>query len=221
MSDNLIESNKVVLIGKIVSDFEYSHTVFGEDFYGVLIEVPRLSENVDQLPIIVSERLLTDQNFAQGDKVYIKGQLRSYNKKIEDKSKLILNIFAKDIEPYDENSDEKSNPNYIYLDGYICKPTVYRETPFGREICDILLAVNRMYNKSDYIPCITWGRNARYAKNIEVGNHLKIWGRIQSRKYEKKFLDGQVIEKIAYEVSISKLAKVDDEENDYLGVEEE
>lgn len=221
MSDNLIESNKVVLIGSIVSDFEYSHTVFGEDFYGVKVEVPRLSENVDRLPIMVSERLLIDQNFIRGDKVCIKGQLRSYNKKVEDKSKLILNIFAKDIEAYDENSDEKINPNYIYLDGYICKPTVYRETPFGREICDILLAVNRMYNKSDYIPCITWGRNARYAKNIEVGNRLKIWGRIQSRKYEKKFPDGQVVEKIAYEVSISKLTRVSDEDNDHLDAEKE
>ena len=221
MSDNLMESNKVILIGNLVSDFEYSHTIFGEDFYSVTIEVPRLSDIVDQLPAIISERLLTEQEFKIGDKVSLRGQFRSYNRKERDKSRLILNIFVKDIHIYEEN-EGKNNPNYIYLDGYICKPTVYRETPFGREICDLLLAVNRMYNKSDYIPCITWGRNARYAKNIQVGDRLKVWGRIQSRRYEKKMQNGEIVEKVAYEVSISKLNKEISETSDYrVAIEQE
>lgn len=211
MSDHLLETNKVTLIGKISTDFQYSHTIFGEDFYKFNIEVSRLSNNVDLLPIIISERLLNDEPFAIGDKVIVGGQLRSYNRKINDKSKLILIIFAKDFALFDDESNEKQNPNYIFLDGFICKPTVYRETPFGREICDILLAVNRMYNKSDYIPCITWGRNARFAKNLQIGDRINIWGRIQSRKYEKKFANGEVQERVAYEVSISKIIKGEDE----------
>ncbi|MPW24697.1 single-stranded DNA-binding protein [Alkalibaculum sp. M08DMB] len=207
MSDNLLETNKVTLIGDLVSDFEYSHTIFGEVFYKVKIEVPRLSDNIDQLPVIISERLLVDQSFGLGDQVTIKGQLRSYNRKVDERSKLILVIFAKDIVLTDEDSPDRSNPNSIFLNGFICKPTIYRETPFGREICDILLAVNRMYNKSDYIPCITWGRNARYAKNLEIGDRINIWGRIQSRNYEKKLVGGDIQEKVAYEVSISKLIK--------------
>ncbi len=212
MSDNLIESNKVTLIGDLVSDFAYSHTIFGEVFYKVIMEVPRLSDNVDQLPVIISERLLNDQSFEPGHRVLVKGQLRSYNRRVEDRSKLILVIFAKDIEMFTEDSGDKNNPNYIFLDGFICKPTIYRETPFGREICDVLLAVNRMYNKSDYIPCITWGRNARYAKNLQIGDRIHIWGRIQSRNYEKKLAGGDIQEKIAYEVSISKLMKEELEE---------
>lgn len=209
MSDNLIESNKVTLIGDVVSGFAYSHTIFGEVFYKVIIEVPRLSDNVDQLPVIISERLLNDQSFQPGNKVVVKGQLRSYNRRVDDRSRLILVIFAKDMELLTEENTDKNNPNYIFLDGFICKPTIYRETPFGREICDVLLAVNRMYNKSDYIPCITWGRNARYAKNLEIGDRIHIWGRIQSRNYEKKLSGGDVEEKVAYEVSISKLIKED------------
>lgn len=217
MTDNLIESNKVTLIGELVSEFVYSHTIFGEVFYRVIMEVPRLSDNVDHLPIIISERLLNDQSLIRGDKVLVKGQLRSYNRRIDDRSKLILVIFAKDIEILADDNPDKNNPNYIFLDGFICKPTIYRETPFGREICDILLAVNRMYNKSDYIPCITWGRNARFAKNLEIGDRIHIWGRIQSRNYEKKLPGGDVQEKIAYEVSISKLIR---EELEHDEVEE-
>ncbi|MFZ7130794.1 MAG: single-stranded DNA-binding protein [Eubacteriales bacterium] len=211
MSDYLLETNKVTLVGRLSSDFKYSHTIFGEVFYRVYMEVSRLSNNVDILPIIISERLLNDQSFAMGDMVMVQGQLRSYNRKIEEKSKLILVIFAKDIIFLDEEHMEKQNPNYIFLDGFICKPTVYRETPFGREICDILLAVNRMYNKSDYIPCITWGRNARFAKGLLIGERINIWGRIQSRNYEKKLSDGEAEERVAYEVSISKIIKGDTE----------
>lgn len=211
LSDNLLETNKVNLIGTFVSEFEYSHTIFGEVFHKVIIKVPRLSDNVDLLPIIISERLLVNQKLGIGDTILIKGQLRSYNRRENDRSKLILVVFAKDIELIDEKNPDRTNPNYIFLDGFICKPTVYRETPFGREICDMLLAVNRMYNKSDYIPCISWGRNARYAKNLQIGERINIWGRIQSRNYEKKLSDGEVEEKVAYEVSISKLVKVSEE----------
>ncbi|MFZ7120050.1 MAG: single-stranded DNA-binding protein [Eubacteriaceae bacterium] len=207
MSENIIETNKVTLIGKIASNFEYSHTIFGEVFYKVLLEVPRLSNNIDLIPIIISERLFNDNIIEIDNIISLKGQFRSYNKKIEEKSRLVLVVFAKDIQIIEKESGERQNPNYIYLDGFICKPTVYRETPFGREICDVLLAVNRRYNKSDYIPCIAWGRNARYAKNLEIGDRINIWGRIQSRDYEKKLEGGEVENKVAYEVSISKLIK--------------
>lgn len=212
MSDYLMETNKVTLIGKLSSELQYSHTIFGEVFYRVYMEVSRLSNNVDILPVIISERLIDEELFMVNQTIMVQGQLRSYNRKIDEKSKLILVVFAKDLEILDEENMEKQNPNYIYLDGFICKPTVYRETPFGREICDILLAVNRMYNKSDYIPCITWGRNARFAKGLQVGDQINIWGRIQSRNYEKKLGDGEVEEKVAYEVSISKVIKKEIEE---------
>ena len=128
---------------------------------------------------------------------------------------MILTVFAKDIkylsEQDEENSSEKVS-NEVTLIGYICKKPIYRQTPFGREISDILLAVNRAYNKSDYIPAIAWGRNARFCQNIEVGTKVKITGRVQSRNYEKKFEDGTTQTRTAYEVSISSLEIVNEEE---------
>lgn len=201
-TEGLLDNNHVTLIGKIVSPWRFSHEVYGEGFYIFDVEVNRLSENADILPITVSERLIDKELLIEGKFVHVSGQLRSYNNYTEKKNKLVLTIFAREISIVDL-LDEK-NPNEIFLNGFICKPPVYRMTPFGREIADILVAVNRAYNKSDYIPCIAWGRNARFAGNLKIGENIRIWGRIQSRKYQKKTED-QITEKVAYEVSISKI----------------
>ena len=201
---NYSENNVITLVGKIVSERRFSHEVYGEGFYTFDLEVPRLSDNSDIIPVTVSERILTDK-YQIGAKIKIDGQFRSYNNYENEKNKLVLTVFVKDIKLFEEGEDEKINPNEIILNGFICKKPIYRTTPFGREISDILLAVNRAYNKSDYIPCIAWGRNARYCQNLEVGENIKLWGRIQSRQYEKKFEDGTSEMRRAYEVSISKM----------------
>lgn len=200
--DSTFENNNVSLTGVIVEECKFSHEVYGEGFYIFNIEVSRLSDNADILPITVSERLIDKDLLEIGTHVAIKGQLRSYNNYTERKNRLVLTVFARDIEILEEKIQQ--NPNEIFLNGFICKPPVYRTTPFGREISDILVAVNRAYNKSDYIPCIAWGRNARFAGNLKVGDNILLWGRVQSRKYQKKTEDN-VEEKVAYEVSISKI----------------
>jgi len=207
MNDYQFTTNKVYLEGKVISELTYSHEIFGEAFYNFTIEVPRLSQTMDKLPVTVSERLLPTVDVSLGKIVSIQGQLRSYNKVVEGSNRLILTVFARDIKNIDAIS---TSPNEIYLDGYICKTPVYRTTPFGREITDILIAVNRPYNKSDYIPAIAWGRNARFSTTLEIGSHIRIWGRIQSRDYEKKLSETEVVKRTAYEVSISKMDKVED-----------
>ncbi len=196
-----INNNKVVLTGEVQSKPIFSHETFGEGFYEVGLCVPRLSQRVDIIPIIISEKLLIDNRFSIGNKVCVKGQFRSYNKTDGEKSKLILTVFVREV--IDVNSE--INPNIIEITGFICKPPIYRTTPFKREICDILVAVNRAYNKSDYLPCIAWGRNARFIKNIDIGAKIFIVGRIQSREYQKKLESGEVLNKIAYEISISRI----------------
>lgn len=206
MAGNLIENNVVTIAGRVISDLEFSHEIFGEGFYTFTLKVPRLSENNDFLPVTISERLINNRKIEIGSLVEIEGQLRSYNNTnyTKEGNKLILTVFAREIK-FLENEKQVKNPNQIFLNGYICKKPVYRTTPFGREITDLLLAVNRPYNKSDYIPCIAWGRNARYSENLNVGDNIEIWGRVQSRGYQKKLDTGEVVEKIAYEVSISKM----------------
>lgn len=201
--NSLPENNSVVITGVVVEDGVFSHEVYGEGFYTFKISSERLSENADILPITVSERLLMNQNIVCGKHVKIKGQLRSYNNYTGNRSRLVLTIFVRDIQVLDE--EQMHNENEIILNGFICKAPIYRKTPFGREISDVLIAVNRAYNKSDYIPCITWGRNARYISSLEVGTAVKVLGRIQSRVYQKKNGD-QVEERIAYEVSVSKIS---------------
>ena len=198
MNNLLYENNNHVLLkGKIKELPTYSHTVMGEGFFEMFVEVERLSEEVDVLPVTISERLI--ENFKVGDEIGISGQFRSYNKLENGRSKLMLTIFVKElVDPKD-----MSEINQIYLIGYICKEPIYRTTPFGREICDMLLAVNRAYNKSDYLPCISWGRNARFVRDLEVGEKLEVQGRIQSRKYQKHLEDGTVESKVAYEISLS------------------
>ena len=209
--DNLMLNNKIYLEGKVTSELEFSHEMYGEGFYTFNLDVMRLSDSVDTLNITVSERLLSDMQLIIGSDVIVEGQLRSYNKFIDGSNKLILTVFARNIEPCMERS---KNPNEIFLDGYICKEPIYRTTPFGREIADVLLAVNRAYNKSDYIPTIAWGRNSRFCQTLEVGDNIKVWGRLQSREYQKKVSKNEVIKKIAYEVSISKMEKAQKEENE-------
>jgi single-stranded DNA-binding protein len=207
--DNLMLNNKIYLEGKVTSGLEFSHEMYGEGFYTFDLDVMRLSDSVDTLNITVSERLLSDIKLEVGIDVIVEGQLRSYNKFIDGSNKLILTVFARNIEPCMERS---KNPNEIFLDGYICKEPIYRTTPFGREIADVLLAVNRAYNKSDYIPTIAWGRNSRFCQTLSVGDNIKVWGRLQSREYQKKISDSEVIRKIAYEVSISKMERAQKEE---------
>ena len=215
--ENSISNNKIQVIGKISSAFTFSHQVYGEGFYNFCVGVQRLSDVDDILPITVSERLSNPDSLPMGTRVRINGQIRSYNNTDNaqgTKNKLILTIFAREIEVLDQPEDKFKNPNDVFLSGYICKSPVYRQTPFGREITDILLAVNRAYNKSDYIPCIAWGRNSRYAGGLGVGENIKIWGRMQSRDYQKKYEDGSIEDRVAYEVSIAKLESKD-ESNDY------
>ena len=211
MNYELMENNKVFLKGEVISKPVFSHEVFGEGFYELNLNVRRLSDNYDIIPITVSERLLTDSKFEIGNIVAIKGQFRSYNKLVDNKSKLLLTVFVREI----IEIDDSMNPNIIELNGFICKEPIYRTTPFKREICDVLLAVNRAYNKSDYLPCIAWGRNARFIKNIKVGQKVCIIGRIQSREYQKRINDNESLIKTAYEISISKI-RLEDEKGEHL-----
>ena len=202
MVDKVISNNVVTIVGIVKEKPTYSHEMFGEDFYSVNLIVPRLSDVSDELPVTISERLIIGMNIEQGIQIIVEGQLRSYNKFIDGNNKLILTIFARSISLSDE---EIKNPNQIFLDGYICKKPIYRTTPFGREITDMLIAVNRPYNKSDYIP----SRNARYSEKLQVGDRIRVWGRIQSREYQKKIAEEEVVTRTAYEVSISKMEIVD------------
>ena len=209
MTDKVIENNQVVVMGTIVSDFVYSHEIFGEGFYMVDIEVERLSDSSDVIPIMISERLINVEEDYKGYMIAVVGQFRSYNRHEEKKNRLILSVFAREIEFINE-IEESSKSNQIYLDGFICMEPIYRKTPLGREIADLLIAVNRPYGKSDYIPCICWGRNARFASNFTVGSRCAIWGRIQSREYMKKINEEEAVKRIAYEVSVSKLELLDE-----------
>ena len=207
MTDKVIENNQVTVMGEIVGDFAFSHEIFGEGFYMVDVKVQRLSESYDIIPVMVSERLLDVNADYKGMLISVSGQFRSYNRHEERKNRLVLSVFAREIEFVDE-IEESARTNQIFLDGYICKEPIYRKTPLGREIADLLLAVNRPYGKSDYIPCICWGRNARYASNFRVGERCAIWGRIQSREYMKKLDEIESEKRVAYEVSVSKLEYV-------------
>ena len=207
MTDKVIENNQVTVMGEIVSNFTYSHEIFGEGFYMVDVKVQRLSESFDIIPVMVSERLIDVHGDYKGMMICVNGQFRSYNRHEEKHNRLVLSAFARELK-FLEEEDSLAPVNQIFLDGYICKPPVYRKTPLGREIADLLLAVNRPYGKSDYIPCICWGRNARYASAFEVGGHVLIWGRIQSREYMKRIGENETQKRIAYEVSVSKLEYV-------------
>lgn len=213
MTDKVIENNQVTVMGEIISDFSFSHEIFGEGFYMVDVQVKRLSDSYDIIPVMVSERLLDVNADYIGMYIQVNGQFRSYNRHEERKNRLVLSVFAREID-FVEEMEESSKTNQIYLDGYICKQPIYRKTPLGREIADVLLAVNRPYGKSDYIPCICWGRNARYANSFKVGERCAIWGRIQSREYMKKLDEENVEKRVAFEVSVSKLELFDEDEQE-------
>ena len=228
MDTNYLENNYLTLVGKVTGEKRFSHEIYGESFYVFNLEIPRLSGNSDIIPITVSERLIKEDTLQEGKKLLVKGQFRSYNSYENEKNRLILTVFAKDIMEVEDVEEDEENEmvkkdtitNEVILIGYICKKPIYRQTPFGREISDILLAVNRAYNKSDYIPCIAWGRNARFCQNLEVGSQVKIVGRVQSRMYEKKYEDGTVENRVAYEVSVGSL-EVIEEKSDENGNETE
>ena len=208
MADKIIENNQLSIMGKVASGFTFSHQVYGEGFYLVDVLVKRLSDSEDRIPLMVSERLVDVTQDYEGEYIMVQGQFRSYNRHEEKKNRLVLSVFVREL-TFVEEADDSIKTNQIFLDGYICKPPVYRKTPLGREIADLLLAVNRPYGKSDYIPCICWGRNARYASAFEVGGHVLIWGRIQSREYIKKLGENETEKRVAYEVSVSKLEYAD------------
>ena len=207
MNYELLQNNEVQLWGKIASSPVYSHTVIDEKFYEFNLDVPRLSDSSDIIPITISEKLLLNKDFSLNSVVALTGQFRSYNKVVDGKSKLMLTVFVREVCDIDTNK----NPNLITLKGYLCKEPIFRTTPFKREITDILLAVNRAYNKSDYIPAIAWGRNARFVKDLPVGTKLEIEGRIQSRIYQKKLSETQTEQRTAYEISISQLKIIENE----------
>ena len=206
MSDKIIENNQVTIMGKVATEFSFSHEVFGEGFYMVEVEVKRLSNSEDRIPLMISERLIDVTQDYTGEYIMVHGQFRSYNRHEEQKNRLVLSVFVREISFMEEEPDG-TKTNSIWLDGYICKEPIYRKTPLGREIADLLLEVNRPYGKSDYIPCICWGRNARYASGFEVGEHVQLLGRIQSREYVKRISDTETEKRVAYEVSVSKLEK--------------
>ena len=206
----MLENNKVKVFGEVHSKPQFSHEIFGESFYEFLIKIKRLSDSFDIIPVTISERLMEDGKVEVGNLIAISGQFRSYNKLEDNKSKLMLTIFVREF----IDLDKKVEPNQIEITGFLCKEPIYRTTPFNREICDVLLAVNRSYNKSDYIPCIAWGRNARFIKNCKIGEKIKVIGRIQSREYQKRIDDSNnFVTKVAYEVSLNKI--IVQKENNY------
>jgi len=208
---NCAEDNEARIVGFVASDLEFSHEVHTEGFYRFIIMSDRLSDNKDTIIVTISERILADVELTVGAKIEVTGQFRSYNNYTGKGNKLILTLFARDLRMCD---DCEKCENEIYLNGYICKPVVYRVTPFGREIADVLIAVNRAYNKSDYIPCIAWGRNAKFVSTLSVGANIRLWGRMQSRDYQKRLSDEETVTKTAYEVSVSKLEAVKSEDCD-------
>ena len=221
MDTNYLENNYLTLVGKVTGEKNFSHEIYGERFYTFNLSIPRLSGNSDIIPITISERLIGEETLVDGKKLLIKGQFRSYNSYQNEKNRLILTVFAKDVMELEDDEEEENEivrkdiiTNEVVLIGFICKKPIYRQTPFGREISDILLAVNRAYNKSDYIPCIAWGRNARFCQNLEVGTQVKVVGRVQSRNYEKKHEDGTIENRVAYEVSVGSLEVIEEKHDE-------
>ncbi len=211
MSEKGMENNQVTVCGVIASGFAYSHAIYGEGFYRTKLLVPRLSDSFDLVPVTISERLLDVSMNHVGSDIRIFGQFRSYNQHDGNKNRLLLSVFAREVEFLREEI-EGEKANEILLNGYLCKKPIYRKTPLGREIADLLIAVNRPYGKSDYIPCICWGRNALFAAGFEVGAPIRVRGRIQSREYTKVLSETEFEQRIAYEVSVSKLGYGEEKE---------
>lgn len=213
-------NNAVRMEGKVVTPFTFSHAVFGEGFYAASLSVPRLSETCDDIIITVSERLIDVNTDTTGTKIGVRGQFRSYNQHDGVRNRLALFVFVREIEILGNEEMIDGTKNEVNLNGFVCKPPVYRKTPLGREIADIIVAVNRSYGKSDYIPCIAWGRNARFCSGFGVGTHVELLGRIQSREYTKKLKDTEIESRVAFEVSISKIAEIPYFSDGQVGAEE-
>ncbi len=225
MNTMYLDNNHITLVGKVTSEKKLSHEIYGEKFYVFDLSVPRLSGNFDSIPVTISERLITEKGLPLESKMSITGQFRSYNSYEGEKNRLVLTVFAKSADFLeDQEADIPVGKDFItnevVLDGYICRKPIYRKTPFGREIADVLLAVNRSYNKSDYIPCIAWGRNAKFCETVAVGTEIKVVGRVQSRQYEKKHEDGSIENRVAYEVSVSTLEVIEKNPSENDVVEE-
>ena len=211
-TDNIYETNKVIACGQIQTPLQFSHKTYGEVFYTFVLGIERRSGYVDELNVVISERLIYETPLREGDFVEITGQIRTYNENIDGRNKLNVVIFARELLT---NEDVEYYENYVFIEGYVCKLPVKRTSPMGRDICDLMIAVNRMYNKSDYIPCIAWGRNASFAEKLEVGTKVYIEGRLQSREYKKKLDDGSAEIRCAYEVSVLRL---EEELDDDFGI---
>lgn len=209
MSERIYENNQVELVGEVSKEAVFSHEVYGEGFYLIEVKSSRISGFSDEIPVMVSERMCNVNELHIGDRLRVTGQFRSFNRHEEIKNRLVLSVFARELEFLDD-AQEGLEANSIILDGYICKEPIYRKTPLGREIADLLIVVNRSYGKSDYIPCICWGRNARFAGNLEIGSHVWIHGRMQSREYTKKISEFEAEKRVAYEVSVSKVDVLED-----------
>lgn len=205
--EKILEGNSARLVGRVRSELEFSHKTYGEVFYIALLGVVRKSGYEDDIRLMVSERLICTTPLLPGQTVSVSGQVRTYNQECEGKNRLNVVVFAREVTQVAEDTPHE---NQILLEGFVCKKPVRRTSPLGREICDLMLAVNRMYNKSDYIPCIAWGRNAAYGGELSVGRKLAVEGRIQSREYKKRDEEGNVNIKVAYEVSIIKMAECED-----------
>lgn len=201
-ADNIYETNKIMVAGQIKSPLKFSHKTYGEAFYTFELGVERRSGYIDEINVMISERLIYETPLQAGDFVEITGQIRTYNETVDGRNKLNVVVFVREILT---NEDVEYYENYVFLEGFLCKAPIKRTSPLGRDICDLMIAVNRMYNKSDYIPCIAWGRNANYAETLAVGTKIYIEGRIQSREYKKKFDDGTSEVRKAFEVSVLKL----------------
>ena len=205
-----MKNNKATFSGEIISEFEYSHEVLGEKFYTSVLSVRRKSGVSDNIPFMVSERLVDVAELWTGQIVMLSGQIRSHNNRNGDKHKLVLFVFVREISLLYEH--EKYDSNNVVIDGYICKEPIYRRTPLGREITDVIFAVNRVYAKTDYVPSVFWGRSAKFIGCLDVGTRIKAAGRLQSREYIKKHDDGTEETKTAYEFSVSTFEVIEEEE---------
>lgn len=204
--ENLMEGNRAELAGRVISGPLFNHKTYGEAFYIVILGILRKSGYEDRIKLIVSERIMRGRSPKEGEAIEVRGQIRTYNKEVDGKNRLEIRVFVRELEYVKD--DSIFNMNRIYIEGFICKEPVKRTSPLGREICDLMIAVNRMYNKSDYVPSIAWGRNACFAGSLAVGDKVYIEGRFQSREYRKYTEEGELMIKTAYEVSVGRIELV-------------
>lgn len=192
---NVTDTNRAQLSGKVLAPLQYSHTAYDIDFFSGKLCCRRLSGKEDILPFLVPASMT---ELLHTGEVLLRGQIRSYNEYSPEGTHLRLKLFVRQCV-----GQSVGDCNTVLLEGHICKKPVYRETPFGRQITDLLLAVNRAHGKSDYIPVIVWGKNAQFARELQVGQKIRAEGRFQSRSYEKQLSDGASEQRTAYEISAS------------------